>query len=276
MRPAAAGADGPLLECREVSKHFGALAAVDGISFAMRPGEILGVAGPNGAGKTTLFDVISGLQPISGGHIRFAGREIGGAEPEDICHLGLTRTFQLNAAFETMTVQENIEVAAYFGARRRQIPGLGRGRDTRRRARDALSLVGLEDKRFQPAATLPVVDRKLLMIGSAMACEPKLILLDEPIGGLNAEETATVKALLVRIRDRGVSLIVIEHVMHFLMTLADRLLVMHHGAQLFEGSAAELLADDRVVRLYLGRQAAERLRSEGLGAGAAGAGEAAP
>lgn len=251
-----------LLECRHVRKNFGALAAIDGVSFELRDGESLGVAGPNGAGKTTLFDVISGLEKITTGQVILNGRDIAGAEPETVSHLGLARTFQLNAAFETMTVKENIEVSAYFGAKHQLVPGLWLDEATNRRVDGVLEFVGLSSRRYVVANRLTVFERKLLMIASALACDPKLILLDEPIGGLNEEETNIVAKLLTSIQNLGVSLIIIEHVMTFLMRITDRILVMHHGAKLFDGSPKELLKNEEVITVYLGERAAERLLSE--------------
>ncbi|SMF55765.1 amino acid/amide ABC transporter ATP-binding protein 1, HAAT family [Tistlia consotensis] len=253
--PAAA----PLLECREVTKRFGALAAVDGLSFRLLPGEILGIGGPNGAGKTTLFEVVSGLNPATSGSVLFEGADITRASPEAICHAGIARTFQLNAAFDSLTVRDNVRVAAYFGRDRRWWPGLRLGGATEAAADEALETVGLVGKDRSIAGALPVLDRKLLMLAGALATRPKLLLMDEPVGGLSPGEIDLMQAAVRRVAAAGVAVVLIEHVMRFLVQLSTRVLIMHHGESIYEGPPEGLVEDRTVVDVYLGEGASRRL-----------------
>jgi len=249
----------PLLSCQGVDKYFGALAAVRELDFEVRAGQILGIGGPNGAGKTTLFDIISGLSPADAGQIVFDGMPIQHWKPDRICHVGIARTYQFNAGFDTLSALENVLVASYFGRRNRVIPGLRLDRRTRSRALEAMELVGMADRAGAVVKNLPVFDRKLLMIAGALATRPKLLLLDEPVGGLNPTEIDKVMAIIKRVREVGVTIILIEHVMRFLVALSDRVLIMHHGEKIYEGSAQGLVRDRTVVEVYLGEGAADRL-----------------
>ena len=261
----------PLLTCQGVDKYFGALAAVRGLDFAIPAGQILGIGGPNGAGKTTLFDVISGLDPADSGQIVFDGLPIQRWKPDRICHAGIARTFQLNAAFDTLNALENVLIASYFGRRNRVIPTLHFGKGSKRRALEAMELVGMADRADAMVKNLPVFDRKLLMVASALATQPKLLLLDEPVGGLNPTEIDEVMAIVNRVREAGVTIILIEHVMRFLVALSDRVLIMHHGEKIYEGSARGLVRDKTVVEVYLGEGASERLAHILEGTGTTGA-----
>ena len=249
----------PLLSCRNVSKHFGALAAVNDLSFDVFPGDILGVSGPNGAGKTTLFEAISGLNPATAGTVLFDDQDITRLQPEAICHAGIARIFQLNAAFDSLSVQENIRVAAYFGRDNRKFPGLRIGTDTDRMVQEALTAVGLTGKDDMIAGELPVLDRKLLMLAGALATQPKLLLMDEPVGGLSPQEIDHMIEVVRRIAAGGITIVLIEHVMRFLVQLSNRILVMHHGERIYEGSPDGLVKDETVVDVYLGKGASERL-----------------
>lgn len=262
-------AAGKLLSCSHVSKHFGALAAVNDLSFDVVEGEILGIGGPNGAGKTTLFEVISGLNPATAGEVIFAGRPITRLSPERICHEGIARTFQLNAGFDSLTLRENVLVGAHFGREDRLLPGVRIGRDARSRAEAALAAVGLADRADALTEKIPVLDRKLLMIASALATEPRLLLMDEPVGGLTPREIDRVMDVVHGLKGHGVTVILIEHVMRFLVQLSTRVLVMHHGEKLYEGPPDGLASDAKVVEVYLGAGAAQRLR-EGAGRGGGG------
>jgi branched-chain amino acid transport system ATP-binding protein len=256
-----AAAATPLLSCRHVGKSFGALAAVRDLSFDVEAGEILGIGGPNGAGKTTLFEVISGLNPASTGSILLDGQVITGLAPEQICHAGVARTFQLNAGFDSMTARENVLVGAYFGQRNRAVPTLRAGRQASEATEAALDMLGIADRADIVTGKLPVLDRKLLMMASAMATRPKLLLMDEPVGGLTAREVDRVMEAVRAIKASGVTIILIEHVMRFLVRLSDRILIMHHGEKIFEGLPGNLVNDRTVVDVYLGEGASERLRS---------------
>jgi len=250
-----------MLVCDGVSKVYGALRAVDDLSFTVGRGEVLGIGGPNGAGKTTLFDVISGLSPATTGKVELDGRDITRSSPERICHLGVARTFQLNAAFDSLTVYENVLVAAYYGRDNRLFPTFHVDRQTRLRTEEALALVGMRGREREKVADLPVLDRKLLMIAGAVVTAPKLLLMDEPVGGLNPAEMDAVAAVVERlIAEQGLTVILIEHVMRFLIRLSQRVLIMHHGRKLFEGPPDGLARDTQVVEVYLGHGAADRLQ----------------
>ncbi|QOL80826.1 ABC transporter ATP-binding protein [Pseudooceanicola spongiae] len=256
-----AGSDTPLLTCAQVSRHFGSLAAVDGVSLQVMPGEVLGIGGPNGAGKTTFFDVVTGITAPSGGRIRFDGHDITTWGADRICHAGVARTFQLNAAFDHLTVQENVQVAAQFGRTARRFPGLWLSDTTKTAVQEALEFVGLGAKRQMIARDLPVLDRKLLMIAGAMATNPRMIFLDEPVGGLNTDEIDHIQALVRKMQARGITIVLIEHVMRFLLSLSSRVIIMHHGQVIFEGRPDQVAEDQTVVETYLGKGAAGRLKS---------------
>jgi branched-chain amino acid transport system ATP-binding protein len=251
----------PLLSLKGVSKHFGALAAVNDLSFDVPAGEVLGIGGPNGAGKTTLFEVISGLNPATSGTILFAGRDITRMGPEAVCHAGIARTFQLNASFDSLSVRDNVRIAAYFGRENRRWPGVRLGPDVETLADAALDLVGYRGNGSAIAGDLPVLDRKLLMLAGAMATAPKLLLMDEPVGGLTAKETDHMMEVVRTIAATGVTIILIEHVMRFLVQLSDRVMILHHGTKIFEGNPDALAYDRTVVDIYLGEGASARMRS---------------
>jgi branched-chain amino acid transport system ATP-binding protein len=260
MTDAGAPSSAPaLLTCQGVSKFYGAMAAVNDLSFAVMPGEVLGIGGPNGAGKTTLFDVITGLVLPDAGSIAFDGREVTRLSPQELCHRGLVRTFQLNAGYDTLTAHENVLVGAYFGHRNIVVPGLRVSGAAKRRAEAAMDLLGLADQRDAVVKTLPVYKRKLLMMASALATEPKLLMMDEPVGGLNPDEIDDVMRVVERVRAAGITIILIEHVMRFLVALSDRVMIMHHGEKIYEGSAEGLVRDKTVVDVYLGAGTSQRL-----------------
>lgn len=242
-----------LLEADGVVKTYGGLAAVDGLTFRVEEGETFGIAGPNGAGKTTLFDVVTGMVRATDGEIRLSGVAIQETTVHEICRMGVARTFQQPSVFDTQTVLSNALAGAQFGAKRPWWTGLRLSGDTLGRAMDELAFVGLADKAGELAGPLPVFDKKRLMIASALATDPILLFLDEPFGGLNAGEVDELMALLRAIKERGITLVLIEHVMRALMSLSDRVLIMNHGKSLFEGSPADVIADEEVVRVYLGR-----------------------
>lgn len=247
-----------------LTKAYGAMLAVNDLSFHVEQGEILGISGPNGAGKTTMFDVITGLSTPSAGRVELFGEEITGRRPERICNQGLARTFQLNAVFDSMTVEENLLTAAYFGQRRRVFPGLRFDAASRASTDAALELVGLSDLRRRPASALTVLQRKLLMLASAVVTEPRLLMLDEPVGGLNHDEIGQCAEVIRRIRaEARVTIILIEHVMSFVTALADRIMVMHHGAKLYEGSVGGMAESPEVVAAYLGNSGLRDLKKAG-------------
>lgn len=237
-------------------KYYGGLAAVHDLSVAVAEGQILGIAGPNGAGKTTLFDTISGYARASGGRVILEERQIERLSAHRIAHLGIARTFQVPSVFESQSVFANVLVASYFGVANRFVPGFRFDRESVRRADEALDFVRLGDKRDSLAGPLPLFDKKKLMLACAVATEPRVLLLDELAGGLNAGETDAIFGLVREIRTiRGLAVVVIEHVMRALMAISDRVMIMHHGAKLYEGVPSDVLANTEVIRVYLGKEA---------------------
>lgn len=251
----------PLLECRSVTKRFGALVAVGNLSLELNANEILGIGGPNGAGKTTLFDLISGVVSPDEGGIFLNGQDIRGRPAHDICHLGMARTFQANAAFNSLTAFENVYVAAQFGNAHGLRQTLRSNPEFVERSEQELEFVGLTQNASTLAAELPAFDRKRLMIASALASNAKCLLMDEPVGGLVPKEIDTIMELVRRIRSRGIAIILIEHVMRFLVTLSDRILIMQQGQKLFLGPPAEMVTDKDVTRVYLGQRASDRMQA---------------
>ena len=243
----------PLLSCRRVSVYFGALVAVNKLSFELEKGTILGIGGPNGAGKTTLFDVLSGLHSPDTGDIQLNGRSITGLPPHEICHAGIARTFQLNALFGTMSVMENVLIASQHGHKSIDFQRPYFNSSERRRAESALELVGLSDKADLTAASLDILGQKLLMIAGAIATDPQLLLLDEPVGGLIPREIEQVEQIIRNLtHEREITVILIEHVMRFLTGLSDEILIMNFGEKLFQGSPEDLAGDKKVIDVYLG------------------------
>jgi branched-chain amino acid transport system ATP-binding protein len=239
-----------LLEGRGVTRRFGALPAVDGLDFAVEPGEILGVIGPNGAGKTTLLNLISGLLAPSAGEIRFDGEVITGRAPHRIAARGIARTFQLVKPLRGLTVRENVALGAMFGAGR---GGLGT-RAACRRAEEVLEWVGLAGRAGDPVGILTVADLKRLELARALAMEPRLLLLDEVMAGLNPKEVDWAMGLVREIHRRGTTVLMIEHVMKAVMGISHRILVLHHGRRLALGLPEAVSRDPAVVEAYLGRR----------------------
>jgi len=241
-----------LLDVQGVSKTFGALRAVNGVSFQVAEGEIFGIAGPNGSGKSTLFNIITSTPfPASAGEIRFAGEAIHRKSPHEICHLGLARTFQRETAFDSLTVRENVVLGAVFG------PGGSQPADVDARVRSALDFVELASANVErPAAELSVFDRKRLMLASALVMEPKMILLDEPASGLTKPEIEETIRIIKRTNERGIAVVLIEHVLPVLLALSRRLMVLNQGEVLTTGDPDVVVRDPRVVEAYLGAKGA--------------------
>jgi branched-chain amino acid transport system ATP-binding protein len=240
-----------VIECRGVSKHYGALAAVDGIDVKIAANEIVGIGGPNGAGKTTFFDLISGLTPVSRGEVLFNGRQTKGRPPHLLFHEGLARTFQVTSGFGSLTVLQNMLVSVVNGSGREPI-GLLLSRRHRSLAMDHLSAFGLADLANTLVSDIPVIARKKLMVASAVVHNPKVLLLDEPVGGLMPREVDEFIALMAQLQARGICIVFIEHVMRFLTAVAGRALIMHQGKLIYDG-APHGIADDETVRsVYLG------------------------
>jgi branched-chain amino acid transport system ATP-binding protein len=237
----------PLLEGRGVTKYFGGLAAVSEVSFSVQPREILGLIGPNGAGKTTLFNVIAGVYKPDEGTILFHGQDITGLEPNVVCKLGIARTFQITKPFLELTALENSLVGAFFGHQQRR-----KMAEARERAMAALKRVGLEAKAEKRAKSLNLVERKRLEVARALSTAPEMLLLDEVVAGLNPKEALEMAHFIGSIRDEGITILMIEHVMKTIMGLSDRLVVLHYGKMLAEGSPDEIGKNPQVIEAYLG------------------------
>ena len=235
-----------ILQAENLTKSFGGLAALKAVSFGVEEGEILGVIGPNGAGKTTLFNVLSGFFRSDQGRVVFAGETVSDLKAPQRCRIGLVRTFQVVKPFGNLTVLQNVMVGSFL---RTADPGLAR-----ERALEAMELVGLSGRRDTVAKSLTISDRKRLEVARALATRPRLLLLDEVMAGLNPTELVQMLDLLKRIRGRGVTLLVIEHIMAAIMTVSERLLVLHHGEKIAEGAPKEVAGDKRVIDAYLGEE----------------------
>jgi len=235
-----------LLEVRGVSKRFGGLLAVADVSFTLYEGEILGLIGPNGAGKTTLFNVVNGVYKSDGGSIAFCGKDITGRSPDQVVHLGLARTHQIVRPLQGMSVLENVIVGACFGREYQSM------HDARATALEVLERVGLASRTNSPARALTLASKKRLEVARALAAKPKLLLLDEVLAGLNPTEIAQMIDLVRSIRDSGVSVFMIEHVMQAIMNLSDRIVVLNLGRKIAEAPPAEVVQNADVVEAYLG------------------------
>ena len=236
----------PILELDRVTKRFGGLTAVSSVSFKVPVGEILGIIGPNGAGKTTLFNVISGYYRPEEGHILFGGHDVTGKAPHAICRLGLTRTFQLVKPFGNLSVIDNVMIGALT-----RLPTVS---SARLEAERVVEACGLASHARGQACTLPIGLRKRLEVARALATRPRLLLLDEVMAGLNPTELAGMVELIRRLHADGLTLIVIEHIMAAMMRLAQRILVLHHGEAIAQGTPAAITQDRRVVDAYLGEE----------------------
>ena len=236
----------PILALDRVTKRFGGLTAVSGVSFRVEAREVLGIIGPNGAGKTTLFNVISGYYRPESGRIHFAGHDVTGQPPHAICRLGLTRTFQLVKPFGNLSVIDNVMIGALT-----RLPTVSAARLDAERV---VETCGLAAHAAGHARTLPIGLRKRLEVARALATRPRLLLLDEVMAGLNPTELAGMIELIRRLHADGLTLIVIEHIMAAMMRLAQRIVVLHHGETIAEGAPAAITQDRRVVDAYLGEE----------------------
>ncbi|KJS14896.1 MAG: hypothetical protein VR69_15575 [Peptococcaceae bacterium BRH_c4b] len=250
-----------LLGVNRLTRHFGGVTAVNFVDFHVEQGEIVAIIGPNGAGKTTLFNLISGVVSPDSGSITYKGAEIGGLTPEKIAALGITRTFQNLQLFRNMSVVENVMVGAHRRGKKGMLqaglrwPGVAaEEKSIYSRAMSSLELVGLPGKENYPAEVLPYGEQRLLEIARAMAMEPELILLDEPAAGMNQGETNRLGELVAGLPDMGTTVLLVEHNMEMVMTVAHRIVVLDHGSKLAEGTPEDIQNDAQVISAYLGEE----------------------
>jgi len=239
-----------VLEVIEVNKRYCSVTALKDFSCTVLEGEILGLIGPNGAGKTTLINLIMGIISYSSGDIRFRGKSIREFKPHQIGRLGISRTFEILPPSTKMTALENVMVGALFGRTgRKRLAGAAR-----KKAEEELDFLGLGMKKYAPAESLNVLERKRLEVAIALATDPTLLLLDEPMAGLNSTELDEAVELIKRVRDAGVTILVVEHVMRAIAKVSDRILVLHHGKKITEGAPEKVLNDRQVIEAYLGKR----------------------
>jgi branched-chain amino acid transport system ATP-binding protein len=236
-----------ILEGEGVTKHFGGLAAISNVDFHVEQGEIIGLIGPNGAGKTTLFNLISAALPLNSGVIKFKGKKISGLKPHQICRTGVARTFQSVKVFSNIPVLGNVMLGSLFGT-----PAGMSSVDAASEATASLEFVGLSAVSATPAKDLTLANQKRVEVARALATKPELLLLDELVAGLNPAETAQAMELVTKIRDRGITILMIEHVMKAIMSICDRIMVLHHGVKIAEGTPKEITNNQTVIEVYLG------------------------
>jgi branched-chain amino acid transport system ATP-binding protein len=246
-----------ILQVENLSKHFGGLVAVRHVSFELPEGQILGLIGPNGAGKTTLFNVINGVYPATEGRCVFRGKDVTGLKTYRMAHLGLARTHQVVKPLNDLSVRENAMVGACFGQHRHNLSGAAKVAD------EVLHFVGLAERADQLAGSLNVAQKKRLEMARALSAQPYLLLLDEVLAGLNPSEISAMVDTIRRIRDQGITIIMIEHVMHAIMNVSDRILVLSFGELIAEGTPEEIANNQQVIEAYLGDpKLAERLMQQ--------------
>jgi branched-chain amino acid transport system ATP-binding protein len=237
----------PILEGEGLTKYFGGLAAVSNVDFHVDQGEIVGLIGPNGAGKTTLFNLVSAALVLKSGVIKFKGERVSGLKPYQICRKGIARTFQSVKIFANMPVRDNVLLGALFGT-----PTGMSAAPAARETAELLEFVGLSAMGALPARDLTLVNQKRLEVAAALATKPELLLLDELMAGLTPTETAEAMELVTRIRDKGITIFMIEHVMKAIMGICDRIMVLHHGEKIAEGTPREITTSKKVIEVYLG------------------------
>lgn len=242
-----------LLEGRKVTKNFGGLTAIREIDFEIMEGEIFGLIGPNGSGKTTLLNLINGISPISKGEIYFKGQKINGLKPYQITHMGIGRAFQIVRIFEGMTVKENAVVGNLFGMKKRK-----NVKQALKEVEEVLDFVGLGPKMNYRISEVTIADLKRLELARALAMNPKLLLLDEVMAGLNSKEVEELMNMILTINQKGITILIIEHVMKAVMGISNRIMVLHQGTKIALGLPKEIIENEEVIKSYLGERFAKR------------------
>jgi branched-chain amino acid transport system ATP-binding protein len=255
----------PALTIGHVAVHFGGLVAIADMNFVVHEGELLSLIGPNGAGKTTAFNVITGFLKPTEGEVRYRGTALNGLKPHQVAGLGLVRTFQRTSVFSAHTVFDNVLTGLHLSGRSTLVDALlrlPRERASERELQDAaweiLALVGIDKHAHEQAGALPYGDQRLLGVALALAAKPSMLLLDEPVSGMNASETGRFMRLLAKLRERGMTILLVEHDMPMVMDVSDRIVVLNYGRIIAEGPPAAIRENPEVIRAYLGQAAAKR------------------
>ena len=254
------GENNIILTIKSLSKHFGALKAVDEVSFEVKRGEILGLIGPNGAGKTTITNVVTGTYPKTSGSVIFEDTDISNLKPYQIARKGLTRTFQVVKPLIGMTVEENVLVGSLYGRDKRNTDM----KNASKRAREIIKLVGLESKKDSLVSDITLPDLKKMEFARVLAMEPEVLFLDEVMAGLNPAEVEEASILVKRVRrEKELTIVYIEHIMKAVMGISDRIVVLHHGRKIVEGTPQEVVNNSAVIEAYLGKRYAREVNNEG-------------